>query len=60
MHVCTFNSYYAVHQFKAGHWNTKYQWEFVTKQHALQRDGSSCGVYVMKVRFIVPNLISVS
>ena len=50
MHVCTFNSYYAVHQFKAGHWNTKYQWEFVTKQHALQRDGSSCGVYVMKVR----------
>ena len=33
----------------AGNWNVKYQWEVVTKQHALQGDGSSCGVYVMKV-----------
>ena len=36
-----------VHQYNAGHWNMKYQCEIVTKQHALQRDGSSCGVYAI-------------
>lgn len=42
-------SYYAIHQYNAGHWNIKYCWEIVTMQHALQCDSSSCGVYVMKV-----------
>ena len=46
---CIFNSYYATHQYNAGHWNVKYQWEIITKQHAFQGDSSSCGVYVMKV-----------
>ena len=46
---CTFNSYYAVHQYNADHWNMKYQWEIITKQHAFQHDSSSCGVHVMKV-----------
>ena len=49
---CIFNvcSYYAVHQYNAGHWDLKYEWEIITKQHAIQCDCSSCGVFVMKVR----------
>ena len=57
MHACTFNSYYATHQYNAGHWNIKYQWEAITKPHIFQSDGSSCGVYVIKVRMLVYHII---
>ena len=46
-------SCYANHQYNAGHCSIKYCWNIVTKQHVLQQDSSSCGVYVMKVHIYI-------
>ena len=41
-------------QYVEGHWDkAAHKWNIVTMPHCIQKDGSSCGVYVMKVTIAI-------
>ena len=49
--ILQFCSTFSKHQFSYGFWKKLYRWRVFGKSHSVQRDGSSCGVFVMKVLF---------